>query len=66
MEHGDHSQCSFDSSQKATLPMGHSLFTPQLLLRSIQHQSSSFNVHAAARDHSMSKQLSLHGIYLNM
>lgn len=46
--------------------MGHPLFTPQLLLRSVQHQSSPFSAYVAAGDHSMSKQLSLHGIYLNM
>lgn len=40
MEHGEHFLCSLGSSQRAALPMGHSLFTPQLLLRSIQHQSS--------------------------
>lgn len=40
MEHGEHFLCSLSSSLRAALPLGHSLLTPQLLLRSIQHQSS--------------------------
>lgn len=38
MEHREHFLCPLGFSERAALPMGHSLFTPQLLLRSIQHQ----------------------------
>lgn len=54
MEHREHFLCSFSSSQKGALPMGHYLFTPQLLLRSIPHQSSLFSDCGAARDHASS------------